>query len=102
MDVAGKQGANDGCARFLKGFMLGVVVVLAVLIICGQSKENFVSAKAQEVFGQAKQLFEAREGKPSYSELKMRVPSTDPVQYADLKQLWKNKQFTPEKIESVL
>ena len=89
---------------FLKGFALGIVVMLAILIIGGAvtQKENFVSAKAHEVFSQAKPLLEAKAGKPSFSEYKMNVPGADAVQYDDVKKLWKKGEFTPEKIDGVL
>lgn len=93
----------------MKGYKVAVIVALAIAVVwllagalrsCG--REKFVSRTAMDVFTTAKPLFDKTEGGATYTDYKSRVKHADPVQYADLKKLWKEKKLTPEAVQENL
>lgn len=82
--------------------LVALIIIVAYVVRRKCMKDKFVSERAQQVFNGAKPLFEQTEGKPAYSAYKTHVPGADPVQYADLKKLWKDGKFTPENVETNL
>ncbi|MDA4133274.1 MAG: hypothetical protein OK454_09160 [Thaumarchaeota archaeon] len=86
----------------LAGLIALVIVIVAYVVRQKCIKDKFVSERAQQVFNDAKPLFEKTQGKPQYSAYKTQVLGADPVQYSDLKNLWKNGKFTPENVETSL
>jgi hypothetical protein len=82
-----------------------LVVILIYMVACvgaRVSKDKFVSPQAMAVYQKAGSLFKATGGRPTFSEYKIHVPEADPVQYTDLRELWKKGKFTPEGVQSSL
>lgn len=83
-----------------------VIVVLVLILICavrggGFGRERFASERAREVTRKAQELF-TRNGDVSYSNYKAAVPGADPVQFSDVRGLWKGGRLTPEAVDRVL
>lgn len=88
------------------GIQVAVVLVLLVLIVAvgaaffRRGREGFVSDEAKAVYAGAREVF--HDGDANYTAYKNRVPEADPVQYSDVRKLWKEGQLTPEKVQGVL
>ncbi len=82
----------------------GALVLIAIAVRARQKKrrEGFASPRAISVFNSAKPIFDKAKGSPQYSEYRVAVPGADPVQFDDLKTLWKTSSFTPENIDAAL
>jgi hypothetical protein len=82
-----------------------VAFLVAVVIYCLTRKgarENFVSEEARKIHATSRELFDKKSGTVSFSEFKSAIPSAEAVLYTDTRNLWKNGQLTPEKVQSVL
>ena len=83
-----------------------VVGVLLALAACrrrgGCPRDTFVSEQAKEVYAETKPLFDRTQGRATYSEYRMRVPGADPVQYTDMRNMWKSGSFTPQGVQDAL
>ncbi len=66
------------------------------------SREGFVSEKAREVHDRAREVFEEGGGDANYSRYKNRIPGADPVQYADVRRLFREGKMSPYSVEAVL
>lgn len=101
--VACDEPYRKPCILQIGALLVCVIVIIAfVARKYRDNRDKFVSERAQKVFDSAKPLFEATQGRPSYSEYKTKVPGADPVQYSDLKSLWTKGSFTPETVQTAL
>ena len=76
-----------------------IIVAFVATWYSGRRRETF--ATAPEVYQAARALFE-RNGSATYSDYRVAVPGADPVQFADVRGLWKNGQLTQEAVARVL
>lgn len=77
-----------------------IVAVLAVTVVAvaathlrNRSREGFAAAPAEEVHAAAMALFTAQPD-AKYSDYKTHVPGADPVQFADVRALWRAGRLT--------
>lgn len=105
------DGRCDEKVEPVSPVQVAVLVVLAMILVfyvarflggLGAGRENFVSPKAQEVHDRAQEVFADGGGDARYSEYKKRVPGADPVQYSDVRRLFKAGQMTPAEVERVI
>lgn len=88
--------------------VLAVVIVLVlaylarVLGLFRGGREGFASQRAREVHDRAKEVFDEGGGDAPYSKYRSRVPGADPVQYSDVRTLYRGGGMTPEAVEGVL
>ncbi len=88
---------------------LTALTALVVLVIwaCrglrfrGRAAEPFASKRAQLVTSQARRAF-AGGGDASYSVYKSMVAGAEPVQYADIRNLWRGDRLTADNVQAVL
>lgn len=88
-------------------FLLVISLLVVYLVVCflgghRDKRENFVSKKAREVHDRAREVFEEGGGDANYSKYKNRVPGADPVQYADVRRLFREGKLSPHNVEDVL
>lgn len=89
---------------------VALVVIIAALVIfylvvflSGKThREKYVSRRAREVYDSAKVVFEEGGGDVRYSEYKNKVPGADPVQYSDIRRLFKGGGLSPSNVEKVI
>lgn len=82
-----------------------LVVGIAFIIYfapCAGGREGFASARAHEVHNRAREVFAEGGADASYSDYKKKVPGADPVQYSDVRRLYREGQLTPGAIETIL
>jgi len=84
-------------------FFVLVAAILTYYLCClEKSRERFASKRAQEVYSRAREVFEEGGGDARYSDYKKRVPGADPVQYSDVRRLFKEGTMSPHTVESVM
>ncbi len=88
--------------KILVAASVALVCVLAYRLAKKSRREGFASDRAVGVFNAAKPLFDKANGAPPYSAYRIAVPDADPVQYEDLKALWKKGALTPDQVEKYL
>ena len=66
------------------------------------SQDDFVSQRAYDMTAKAMELFTDGGGDASYSNYKNKVPGADPVQYYDVRRLYKQGRLTPHAVERIL
>lgn len=90
---------------------VALMVILAAIIIyyavnflnyLGGPREGFASKKAHEIHDKAREVFQEGGGDARYSDYKKKVPGADPVQYSDVRRLFKEGNMTPYTVESVI
>lgn len=82
-----------------------LAAVLAVLIYAiwkSSRREGFASEKAIKVTQAASKVFSAGGETTSFSALKKALPDVDVVEYTDLRDLYRAKSLTPERVDQVL
>jgi hypothetical protein len=87
-----------------------LVIISAILIfyvarflgLLNAGREKFVSKQAKEVHDRAREVFQESGGDARYSDYKKKVPGADPVQYKDVRGLYKAGAMTPESVQSVI
>jgi hypothetical protein len=82
--------------------LAAVLVVLTYAIWKASRREGFVSEKAIEVTQAASKVFAAGGESTSFSALKKALPDVDVVEYTDLRDLYRAKSLTPERVDRVL
>ena len=98
-------------AKPINAIQVAIVVLIAIVIIWylakalqrWRSREHFDPKRAQEVYEQSKDLFGKSGGKATYSDYKAAVSGpADPVQYTDIRQLWKENKLSPNTVGAAL
>jgi flagellar biosynthesis/type III secretory pathway M-ring protein FliF/YscJ len=87
-----------------------LVIVAAILVFyvarslgrLRSTREKFASKRAHEVHKKAQEVFRDGGGDARYSDYKNKVPGADPVQYNDVRRLFKAGKMSPYTIESVM
>lgn len=109
--AADHQNANQcSCAKvpaklsqwLLLASIVAITALLAVYLchqMCANGREGFVSKRALDVYEKSMSVFTEGGGNPKYLEYKKRVPGADPVQYNDIKQLFRSGNLTPANVE---
>ena len=64
-------------------------------------RDRFVSSQARVVAARAREVF-ADGGGSQYTKYRAGVPDADPVQYSDVRRLWREGRLTPENVQDVL
>ena len=98
-------------ARF-SAITAAIIVILATILVyylvcLGSSvvrkvREGFISPQAYEVCAQSRDMFAKSDGNTTYSEYKSTLAHADPVQYTEIKKLWKNGELTPANVQKAL
>jgi len=103
--------ACDHVAEPVTAVQVALIVIIAALLIfyttrflgyLSGGREGFASKRAQEVHARAQEVFNEGGGDAKYSDYKKKVPGADPVQYSDVRQLFKEGKMTPYSVESVI
>lgn len=81
--------------------VLIVVALIAVLKPCG-GRGRFASRRAHEVHDKAQDLFQKSNGDATYTAYRGAVVGADPVQYSDVRALYRSGQLTPQAVEDAL
>lgn len=89
---------------------VAIIVVIAMLIVYylieflarRSGRDGFASKRAHEVHDRAHEVFAEGGGDAPYSNYKENVPDADPVQYSDVRRLFKEGNMTPDSVEGVL
>lgn len=82
-----------------------IIIVLIVLIIylIRRNKEKMtVSPQARKIHKKAEELFKEKGPDISYNIYKDNIPDADPVQYSDIRNLYKTGNFSPEAVQKVI
>ena len=79
-----------------------LIIVLIMIIMfnmpdCG-NKSGFISQQTYDLYNKSKTAFDISS---SYTNFKKYVQNTDPVQFMDLYQLYRQDQLSPENIQSI-
>lgn len=107
----GPQARCDEPEEPVSAIQVALLVVIAALLIyyvvvfLGRftgSREKFASKRAQEVHDRARKVFEEGGGDANYSKYKNEVPGADPVQYNDVRELFREGKMSPYSVQSVL
>lgn len=99
---------STGGDTLIHAAILAVVLFLILyygarlLGLAGRAREKFASKRAREVHSKAQEVFTENGADASYSDYKSKVPGADPVQYKDVRGLYKGGSMTPENVEKVL
>jgi hypothetical protein len=78
-----------------------VIILLVVLIAILWKKylypnsDKFVSIEAQKIYTAAKEIFDDEGENATYTNYKKLVPRADPVQYSDIRDLYRTGKLTP-------
>ena len=92
-------------------WVLAFIVILIILFVATgvyfmktrkNTQDGFISQRAYDMSAKAMELFTERGGDASYSNYKNKVPGADPVQYYDVRRLYKQGKLTPRAVESIL
>ena len=98
-------------AEPVSAVQVALVVILAIILIyyivrflgyLGGRRDTFVSKRAQEVHDRAREVFSEGGGDARYSDYKKKVPGADPVQYTDVRRLFKEGKMSPYTVEAAL
>lgn len=90
---------------------VALLILIAVFIIyymarflgiLGKSREGFASKQAHEVHDKAHEVFRDGGGDARYTDYKSNVPGADPVQYNDVRTLYKQGSLTPGAVQQVI
>lgn len=102
---------NEPEARF-SAITVAIIVILATILVyylvcLGSSivrkvREGFISPQAYEVCAQSRDMFTKSNGNATYSEYKSVMAGADPVQYTEIKELWKKGKLVPSEVQKVL
>jgi len=108
------DSANRRCgepAEPVSTIQVAILVIVAALLIyyiarflgcLGGSQERFASKRAQEIHDRAREVFAEGGDDAPYSDYKKKVPGADPVQYSDVRRLFKEGEMSPHTVESVM
>lgn len=94
--------------ELLWGVLVVLVLLVAVLLYrrarAARQKltDGFASPKARQVTHEAKKVFEARGGNPSYRDYCNAVTDADPVQFTRVRKLARSGALTAENVERFL
>ena len=94
--------AREGVSVARAVLFVATVVVLVACVRAAADRERFVSGRAREVFDRAQRAFEEGGGDARYSDYKKRVPGADPVQYSDVRRLFREGRLSPFSVESAM
>lgn len=90
---------------------VAILVIVAALLIyyiarslrcLGGARERFASKRAQEIYDRAREVFAEGGDDAPYSNYKKKVPDADPVQYSDVRRLFREGKMSPYSVESVI
>jgi hypothetical protein len=96
-------GARGPASAATLAAVILLVIVLACCLLRGlRRREGFASARAHEVYGSSRDLFERTRGGAAYSEFRARVKGADAVLYTDVRGLWKKGALNPDAVQGVL
>lgn len=83
------------------------IVLIAIILIYmlyerahKKKQDRFASNQARVVTVRAREVFADKDA--SYTKYRASVPSADPVQYNDVRRLWREGQLTPEHVQDIL
>ena len=81
--------------------MLIIVFILLIMFNMsdGGNKNGFISQQTYDLYNKSKKAFDINN---SYTNFKKYVKNTDPVQFMDLYQLYRQGQLSPDNIQSIL
>lgn len=103
-----KMNSRNMPASPIQFALLVIIVIFIILFVCRllrsfrQKHEGFVSKRAQEVHDRAQEVFSEGGGDANYSSYKNKVPGADPVQYSDVRKLYRKGKMTPQAVERVM
>ena len=98
-------------AEPVSAIQVAILVIVAALLIfyiarflgcVGGGRESFASKRAHEIHDRAREVFKEGGDNAPYSDYKKKVPGADPVQYSDVRQLFKEGKMSPYSVESVM
>jgi hypothetical protein len=82
---------------------LALVLVASLLFIWRYfSREGFASPEAIKATAVAQKVFSAGGETTSFSALKSALPKVDVVSYTDMREAYRGKSLTPERVEKIL
>jgi hypothetical protein len=91
---------------------VALIVILATILvyylvclgsnIVRKVREGFISPQAYEVCAQSRDMFTKSNGGTTYSEYKSALHGADPVQFDEIKKLWKKGELTPANVQKAL
>lgn len=82
----------------LAGLMIAIIYCLVWYF--RRKNESFVSRRARTIHTQARKVFQG--GDASYSDYKRSVLGADPVQYTDLRSLYRAGRLTPASVQNIM
>jgi hypothetical protein len=98
------MAADEGMA--IRGAVLAIAVLVLIYLVAkcyrARRREKFASQRAKEVHAKAQEVFAKGGGDARYSDYKQTVPDADPVQYNDVRKLYREGNLTPETVENVM
>lgn len=104
-------GRCDEPAVDISAVQVALLVIAAALLIyyiirflgdLGGGRERFASRRALEIHSRAQEVFTEGGGDATYSDYKKKVPGADPVQYSDVRRLYREGRMTPSAVETIL
>ena len=83
---------------------LGLLVVLLLLLVGSELRKETMTAspRARRVAAEARLVFDENRGRPAYQEYKKRVAEADPVQFDEVRELFRAGALTPKQVEPLL
>jgi len=84
--------------------LIGAVVVVALLAVIyfaaagGLLREGFASKQARQMASETRELY-GKKPSPTYADFKRSVEGIDPVAHAELKNLHRKEELTPENVD---
>lgn len=82
--------------------VIAVIVLVYLVSRLARRRETFASKQAHEVHDKAQEVFQKGGGDARYSEYKQTVPGADPVQYNDVRKLYRGGNLTPDTVQQVI
>lgn len=82
--------------------ILAIILILIILSIRTCKGENFVSAKAKEIYKKTKDIFDNKADEVSYTKYKKQISEADPVMFSDTWNMYRSGKLTPENVQKLL
>jgi hypothetical protein len=79
---------------------LAVVLLVAAFAWGRAPREGIVTPEARDLCDVGREVF--GQGDATFSAFKLRAPQVDPVQFTDLRQLWRDGRLSPPEVQRVM
>lgn len=105
------DGRGFGSSEPASAVQVALLLIIAIFIIyyvarflgiLGKGREGFASKQAHEVHDKAHEVFRDGGGDARFTDYKNKVPGADPVQYNDVRDLYKQGKLTPDAVQQVI